>query len=47
MLIPIRVEVPVDRRPWANYAIVILTLWFSISGIMEGQRKGPSDGVRS
>ena len=39
MLIPIRVEVPVNRTPWANYAIVILTLWFSISGIMEGQRE--------
>jgi len=40
MLIPIRVEVPGRRTPWANYAIVVATLWFSLSAILAENRRG-------
>jgi len=30
MLIPINVDVPMDRRPWVNYAIMVVTIGVSI-----------------
>ncbi len=39
MLIPLKVDVPMDRRPWVNYAIIAITVvvsvvaWLDIDGI--------------
>ena len=32
MLIPLRVDVPMSRRPWANYALMGFIIWMTIGG---------------
>ncbi len=35
MLIPLKVDVPTDRRPWVNYALIALIVCVSIAGFSD------------
>ena len=35
MFIPLRAHVPMDRRPWANYAILLATITCSVVGFLD------------